>query len=50
MVMVQLGVTLPEALARMRAHAFAADRQLSDLAADILAGRARLFSDIDRAR
>jgi hypothetical protein len=50
MVMVQLGVTLPEALARMRARAFAADRQLSDLAADILAGRARLSSDIDGAR
>jgi hypothetical protein len=49
MVMVQLGVSLSEALARMRAHAFASDRGLADLAADILAGRARLASDTDGA-
>jgi hypothetical protein len=50
MVMVQLGVSLPEALARMRAHAFASDRDLADLAADILAGRARLPIDPEGAR
>jgi hypothetical protein len=50
MVMVQLGVSLREALARMRAHAFAADQELADLAADILAGRAHLQPDPDGAR
>jgi hypothetical protein len=47
MVMVELGVSLREALARMRAHAFAADRALADVAADILAGRTHLQSDPD---
>lgn len=45
MVMVDLGTSLEEALARMRAHAFANDQDLADLAADILAGRARLQRD-----
>jgi hypothetical protein len=49
MVMVQLEVTLPEALARMRAHAFASDQDLADLAADILTGRTRLHSDSEGA-
>jgi hypothetical protein len=49
MVMVQLGVSLPEALARLRAHAFASDQDLADLAADVLAGRAHLPSDPDGA-
>jgi ANTAR domain-containing protein len=44
MVMVQLGVSLPEALARLRAHAFATDQLLADLAVDVLAGRAHLPS------
>jgi len=44
-VMVELGVSLQEALARMRAHAFTADQALAELATDILAGRARLLPD-----
>ncbi|GAA2593250.1 GAF domain-containing protein [Dactylosporangium fulvum] len=47
MVMVQLGIPLAEALARIRAHAYAADRPLSEVAADIVARR--LCFDIDRA-
>lgn len=42
MVMVALGVTMAEALARMRAHAFAAGRDLPTVAADIVAGRVDL--------
>lgn len=38
-VMVELGVSLPEALARMRAHAWAAGQDLTDLAHEILEGR-----------
>lgn len=45
MVTVQLGVTLVEAMARMRAHAYAQDRLLGDLAQDILAGRVVLEPD-----
>jgi hypothetical protein len=50
MVMVQLGITLEQALARMRGHAFAAGQELADLAADILAGRVALQPDPDGAR
>lgn len=49
MVMVELGVSLPEALARLRAHAFASDQDLAELAADVLAGRVHLSSDPDGA-
>ena len=43
--MVQLGGPLAEALVRIRAHAYATDRSLSEVAADIVARR---FSfDID---
>ena len=45
MVMVQLGVTLAEALARMRAHAFAENRHLDQVAADIIARRLRFDRD-----
>ena len=38
-VMVELGVSLPEALARMRAHAWATGQDLTTLAKDILEGR-----------
>jgi hypothetical protein len=41
MVMVQLGVSLAEAMVRMRAHAYAENRQLHDVAADIVARRWR---------
>ncbi|GAA0968876.1 hypothetical protein ENKNEFLB_03099 [Nocardioides aquaticus] len=45
MVMAALGVTMAEALARMRAHAFAAGRDLPSVAADIVAGRVALSRD-----
>ena len=47
MVMVQLGVTLGEALARMRAHAFAHNRRLDQVARDVLARRLRFDQDND---
>jgi hypothetical protein len=49
MVMVALGVSLREALARMRAHAFASNQELAAVAADILAGRTHLEPDPDLA-
>jgi hypothetical protein len=39
MVMVQLGVPLAEAMVRLRAHAYARDRRLDELARDVVAGR-----------
>ena len=42
MVSVQLGVSVAEALVRLRAHAFTADRGLSDVAEDVVARRLRL--------
>ena len=45
MVMVDLGVTLDEAMARLRAHAYADERALSDVARDIVAGNLRLSRD-----
>jgi hypothetical protein len=45
MVMVQLGGTLTEALARMRAHAYAENRPLAEVARDVLARRLRLDRD-----
>lgn len=48
MVMVDLGVSLAEALMRMRAHAWAAGQDLSTLAAEIVAGRTRLPRDVHR--
>jgi hypothetical protein len=41
MVMVQLGVPLDEAMVRLRAHAYARNRRLDDLARDVVAGRIR---------
>jgi hypothetical protein len=43
MVMVALEVPLPEALARMRGHAFATDRDLLGVALDIVGGRLELL-------
>ncbi|MFI1988243.1 GAF and ANTAR domain-containing protein [Actinoplanes sp. NPDC020271] len=51
MISVQLGVPVEEALARLRAHAFAAGRDLDELAADVVARRLRfdtLADDEDR--
>jgi hypothetical protein len=45
MTMVDLGVSLPEALARMRAHAYATEQDLAELATDIIAGRTILPAD-----
>ncbi len=45
MVMVQLGVTLAEALARMRAHAYAENRTLTDVARDTVQRRLQLDRD-----
>jgi hypothetical protein len=42
MVMVALGVTLAEALALLRAHAFSVGRPLGDVARDVIARRLRL--------
>ena len=39
MVSVQLDISAPEALARMRAHAFVHDRLLIDVARDVVARR-----------
>jgi hypothetical protein len=41
MVSVQLGVSLAEALVRLRAHAWTQDRLLADVAADVVARRLR---------
>lgn len=43
----QLGVGIAEAFIRLRAHAYAHDRRLSDLAGDIVARRLRLRPDPD---
>ncbi|WDZ86589.1 ANTAR domain-containing protein [Micromonospora cathayae] len=45
MVMVQLGIPLGQAMARIRAHAYAENRRLSDVARDIVARRLRLDPD-----
>jgi hypothetical protein len=45
MVMVMLGISLAEALSRIRAHAYAEGRRLNDVAADIVARRLRLDRD-----
>ncbi|GAA0706821.1 GAF and ANTAR domain-containing protein [Dactylosporangium roseum] len=45
MVMVQLGIPLTDALVRIRAHAYASNRPLSEVAADIVARRLRFNSD-----
>ena len=47
MISVQLDVTLAEALVRLRAHAYAQDRSVAEVAADVVARRVR-FQDPDR--
>jgi hypothetical protein len=42
MVMVQLGISITEAMARMRAYAYAENRPLGDIARDVVACRLRL--------
>ena len=48
MLMVQLGVPMGEAFARLRAYAYAHDRRLADVARDIVARRLRLQGDHGR--
>jgi hypothetical protein len=45
MVMVQLGISIGEAMARMRAYAYTQDRRLSDVAHDVVARRLRFDQD-----
>nr|WP_179779075.1 GAF and ANTAR domain-containing protein [Micromonospora jinlongensis] len=45
MVMVQLGITLGEAMARIRAYAYAEDRRLCDVTRDVVARRLRFDRD-----
>jgi AmiR/NasT family two-component response regulator len=45
MVMMQLGVSIGEALARLRAYAFAENRRLEEVARDVVERRLRLDSD-----
>ena len=47
MLTVQLGVTVAEAFARLRAYAYSEDRRLADVARDIVARRLRLDPDLD---
>ncbi|MGV1008795.1 MAG: GAF and ANTAR domain-containing protein [Dermatophilaceae bacterium] len=44
-VMVELGVSLTEAMLRLRAHAYASERDLSDVARDVVTGRLVLDRD-----
>jgi hypothetical protein len=41
MIMVQVGVTLAEALVRLRAYAYAEGRPIADVARDVVARRLR---------
>jgi hypothetical protein len=45
MIIVQLGVSAAVALVRLRAYAYAHDRRLRDVAADVVARRLRFDSD-----
>jgi AmiR/NasT family two-component response regulator len=47
MISVQLGVSLEEALARLRAHAFAASAALGDVAGDVVNRRLRFDPGAD---
>jgi len=48
MVSVQLGVSVADALIRLRAHAFQQDRRFADVARDVVGRRLRLTDDADR--
>jgi len=45
MAMIDLGVSLQDAMARLRAYAYAHDRALHEVARDIVTGRLRLQPD-----
>jgi hypothetical protein len=48
MVAVQLGINVADALVRLRAHAFAYDRALRDVAEDVVARRMRFDTSDDQ--
>lgn len=48
MISVQLGVSVVDALARLRAYAFAEDRSLAEVAGDVVARRLRFHRDVGR--
>ena len=50
MVAVQLGVSVGEALIRLRAHAFANDRQLAELAQDVIDRQLRFDAEPPRSK
>jgi len=45
MVVAQLGISAADALARVRAHAFAEQRRLGEVARDVVARRLRFMKD-----
>jgi hypothetical protein len=45
MITVDLGVPLPDAMARLQAHAYVTDRPLLEVARDVVAGRLTLERD-----
>jgi hypothetical protein len=45
MVMVQLGISISEAMVRLRAHAYAENRPLADVARDVVAGQLRFHQE-----
>jgi len=45
MAMVDLGISLPDAMARLQAYAYAHDRLLHTVAQDVVSGRLRLEPD-----
>jgi hypothetical protein len=47
MITVQLGVSVAVALIRLRAHAYAHDRRLRDVAGDVVARRLRFDPDAE---
>jgi hypothetical protein len=47
MLTMQLGTSIAEAFARLRAYAYTSDRRLADVASDIVARRLRLHRDPD---
>ena len=47
MIIVQLGVTAAVAMIRLRAYAYAHDRRLHDVAADVVARRLRFHRETD---
>jgi hypothetical protein len=46
MISVQLGVTMEEALLRLRAHAYSTERPLGEIAADVVGRRLRFDDDV----